>query len=626
MIGSADGEPMHAHPQFALAGLLARIGIVRGAVTTLGGPAPHGRERLTSEALRPAAASELWRERLAKPDFAEHADAAMKDIAVIEAANAEEEALAIAVTLREAMETPGKTAALVTPDRLLARRVLAALQRWNVPVDDSGGDGLADTPAGVFARLAAAGGARRPRAGNVAGAAQASDVRPADGAAVSTLEQAVLRGPRPKPGTAGLADALDTFRNERDTLHGSDPRRFLTEPQLEAAAGLVAKLKAALAPLETLGRVAQPFSAIAERHLRVLLALGGITEDLAKAFDEIVEAGSLAIEPARLCRAVPRRHIRAEGAAAGADVPRPHLRRDRGAAAIGRPAGAGRPGRGRLAAGDPRRPLAQPADATHARPRPAGAPHWPLGARLRPGARCRRGDPISRGKAGRRADRRLALRAAARRGRGQGSLGRRRRTRRRICGDGAQARRRRNRQALATARAQTAARGAAPAAQRHRDRGLAARSLHHLCQARAEAAAARRHRHAARRGRPRYPDPRQHRRFRHELIPKRCRTIRSPRCARSASGVSTAGGFPGGQGVLVAALSAHRRLAGALRDRAAREAHAVRRRDRRQHPDSVRQASSSSSRCGPTASSISRMAASPCWTTRPARRRPTSRF
>ena len=76
-------------------------------------------------------------------------------IAVIEAANAEEEALAIAVALREAMETPGKTAALVTPDRALARRVLAALARWNVPVDDSGGDALADTPAGVFARLAA---------------------------------------------------------------------------------------------------------------------------------------------------------------------------------------------------------------------------------------------------------------------------------------------------------------------------------------------------------------------------------------------------------------------------------------------------------------------------------------
>ena len=74
---------------------------------------------------------------------------------MIEAANAEEEALAIAVALREAVDDPDKTAALVTPDRALARRVLAALARWNVPVDDSGGDALPDTPAGVFARLAA---------------------------------------------------------------------------------------------------------------------------------------------------------------------------------------------------------------------------------------------------------------------------------------------------------------------------------------------------------------------------------------------------------------------------------------------------------------------------------------
>ena len=62
---------------------------------------------------------------------------------MIEAANPEEEALAIAVTLREALETPGKTAALVTPDRALARRVVAALERWHVAVDDSGGDPLA---------------------------------------------------------------------------------------------------------------------------------------------------------------------------------------------------------------------------------------------------------------------------------------------------------------------------------------------------------------------------------------------------------------------------------------------------------------------------------------------------
>ena len=49
----------------------------------------------------------------------------------------------------------GKSAALVTPDRALARRVVAALGRWNLAFDDSGGDALMDTSAGIFARLAA---------------------------------------------------------------------------------------------------------------------------------------------------------------------------------------------------------------------------------------------------------------------------------------------------------------------------------------------------------------------------------------------------------------------------------------------------------------------------------------
>jgi ATP-dependent helicase/nuclease subunit B len=299
-----DSEPIHAHPQFAMAGLLARIGVVRGGVITLGGSKPHGRERLASEALRPAAASELWRDILGKPDFVAHADRAMADIAVIEAANAEEEALAIAVTLREAMEDSGKTAALVTPDRALARRVLAALARWNVPVDDSGGDALADTPAGVFARLAAEAALQGLPPVTMLALLKHPMCR-FDAGAVSSLERAVLRGPRPKTGTAGLQHALAAFREELDKLrrgepsglHRSEPRTFLVDAQLEAAGDLVARLKLALAPLETIAKEAHTFAAIAERHQQVLLALGGATEELEQAFDEIIETGSLAIEP-----------------------------------------------------------------------------------------------------------------------------------------------------------------------------------------------------------------------------------------------------------------------------------------------------------------------------------------
>ncbi|WP_164176894.1 hypothetical protein, partial [Streptococcus pneumoniae] len=62
----------------------------------------------------------------------------------------------VALVLREVAENPEATAALVTPDRALARRVLAELSRWNVVVDDSGGRPLAGTPVAAVARLVAA--------------------------------------------------------------------------------------------------------------------------------------------------------------------------------------------------------------------------------------------------------------------------------------------------------------------------------------------------------------------------------------------------------------------------------------------------------------------------------------
>jgi len=77
-------------------GLLKQIGIARDAVEPLAPPAAYGRERLVSEAFRPAAATELWRTRLADEGFAAHAGSALERLAFVEAANAEEEALAIA--------------------------------------------------------------------------------------------------------------------------------------------------------------------------------------------------------------------------------------------------------------------------------------------------------------------------------------------------------------------------------------------------------------------------------------------------------------------------------------------------------------------------------------------------
>ena len=318
-----DGDASPGHPQFAMQALLHRIGIGRDMVVALASPAKHGRELLVSEALRPAGATERWHERLGEKSFAAHADAALADLTMIEAGNAEEEALAIAVALREAMEVPGKTAALVTPDSALARRVLAALARWKVEADDSGGDSLADTPAGAFARLAAEAAldGLKPVTLLALLKHQLFRLGRSEGAhawAIATLELAILRGPRPTPGSAGLAHALNAFRaelgklrrKEHSVLHRSDPRAAISDSELDAAADLIARLQIALRPLEDLGAKALIYSEIARCHRDVIANLS--TDDkglatieldderapLAKAFDEIVQFSRVVVTPA----------------------------------------------------------------------------------------------------------------------------------------------------------------------------------------------------------------------------------------------------------------------------------------------------------------------------------------
>ena len=69
-VKGADGQfttqPSSNHPQFAMHALLQRFGIKRGDVEILGEPAPHGRDMLASEAMRPSNATAQWHQRLAR--------------------------------------------------------------------------------------------------------------------------------------------------------------------------------------------------------------------------------------------------------------------------------------------------------------------------------------------------------------------------------------------------------------------------------------------------------------------------------------------------------------------------------------------------------------------------------
>lgn len=140
-----------SHPQATMARLLSVIGVQRGEVTEIGRVAAPlvRRARIVGEALRPADETDRWQATSAAllPDGAEPA---LDALALVEAAGEAEEALSIAIALRETIETPGRTAALVTPDRGLARRVCTELARFGVDVEDSAGTPLARTPQGCW--------------------------------------------------------------------------------------------------------------------------------------------------------------------------------------------------------------------------------------------------------------------------------------------------------------------------------------------------------------------------------------------------------------------------------------------------------------------------------------------
>ena len=172
-----------------------------------GRDAPAARSRAIANAMAPAA---LHRE-MAAPD-ARRAAAdrrARRSSSPIPA----EEAQAIALALREALEEPGRTAALVTPDRALARRVSAHLRRWGIEADDSAGRPLSQTPPGTLLLAAANAAAERFAPVRLARLAQASAGHgaAATGSAGSTaraLLDLMLRGPRPAAGLDGIAAHL----------------------------------------------------------------------------------------------------------------------------------------------------------------------------------------------------------------------------------------------------------------------------------------------------------------------------------------------------------------------------------------------------------------------------------
>ena len=154
---SWETVPEHPeHPQFGLRTLLDRLGMKRKDVRVLAGTEPATaqarRAQLIAETMRPSGTTARWHAYAKEADRDAVRDA-LSGISLIEAPSAQDEAEVVALILREAAETPGRTAALVSPDRLLARRVAARLEAWGIRVDDSAGRPFAKTVPGTFLDL-----------------------------------------------------------------------------------------------------------------------------------------------------------------------------------------------------------------------------------------------------------------------------------------------------------------------------------------------------------------------------------------------------------------------------------------------------------------------------------------
>lgn len=193
------------HPQYHLKLLLNRMGVARGEVQQWHragiGKGPPERTHAISSLFLPPQASKAWVKLPA-------ARRRMAGVRLIETANPEEEAQAIALLVREALEQPQKRVAVVTPDRGLARRVVQHLRRWRIEADDSAGRPLGETAAGrvllLLAEVAAEPAAPVPLMALLEHPLVAAGEGRAAWLRAARRFELQLRGPRKAPGLAPL--------------------------------------------------------------------------------------------------------------------------------------------------------------------------------------------------------------------------------------------------------------------------------------------------------------------------------------------------------------------------------------------------------------------------------------
>lgn len=200
-------EDAFTHPQYHLKLLLNRMGVAREEVQPWHrsglAAAPPARSRAISSLFLPPAASARWVDMPAE-------QRKLGGVRLMETAHPGEEAQAIAILVRQALEVPERRVALVTPDRKLAARVIAHLARWGIDADDTAGQPLPQTAAGrlllLLAEVVAERGAPVPLVALLSHPlVRAGAERPDWLDAVRAFDRA-LRGPRPAAGLGPLGE------------------------------------------------------------------------------------------------------------------------------------------------------------------------------------------------------------------------------------------------------------------------------------------------------------------------------------------------------------------------------------------------------------------------------------
>jgi ATP-dependent helicase/nuclease subunit B len=257
-----NGRGEETHPQYHLKLLLDRIGVAREEVKLwprVGHAAsPPQRARAVANAFVSAQFSDKWSEL-------KSADRRLSGICTAVLPDSAAEAQAVALAIRQSLETPGRTAALVTPDRTLARRVSALLARWGIEADDSAGKPLTELPPGTLLLGIASAIAeelapvpllallKHPLVGGEGEQRLKwlDDVR---------LLDLALRGPRPAPGLAGLDRHFEDMEVEK------------------ACRGCLSawkRIRRSLEPLDGQMAEARSLAAFAEKLVRSAEALAG---------------------------------------------------------------------------------------------------------------------------------------------------------------------------------------------------------------------------------------------------------------------------------------------------------------------------------------------------------------